>query len=162
MNSMGPLLRLFGMHLSRLRGILPALSNDSASANHLAAQWGLFGIRKLLACMKWSKLVSSGAARDRQQATEGLLSPIPLLPHIYVSSISQPTAAAMHLCIELGLFFIHAVAMVRHSSGSGSRQLVLLQGLLFLCSCCALRFLYLGPAGSWTPLHSDVLRSFSW
>ncbi|PNH01450.1 JmjC domain-containing protein 4, partial [Tetrabaena socialis] len=24
------------------------------------------------------------------------------------------------------------------------------------------RFLYLGPAGSWTPLHSDVLRSFSW
>eukprot|EP00879_Flechtneria_rotunda_P022953 GHRR01024262.1.p1 GENE.GHRR01024262.1~~GHRR01024262.1.p1 ORF type:complete len:272 (+),score=112.44 GHRR01024262.1:1844-2659(+) len=24
------------------------------------------------------------------------------------------------------------------------------------------RFVYLGPAGSWTPLHSDVLRSYSW
>jgi hypothetical protein len=24
------------------------------------------------------------------------------------------------------------------------------------------RFVYLGPAGSWTPLHSDVLRSHSW
>ncbi|OQV23041.1 JmjC domain-containing protein 4 [Hypsibius exemplaris] len=24
------------------------------------------------------------------------------------------------------------------------------------------RFLYLGPAGSWTPLHEDVLQSFSW
>ncbi|EFJ51911.1 hypothetical protein VOLCADRAFT_56346 [Volvox carteri f. nagariensis] len=24
------------------------------------------------------------------------------------------------------------------------------------------RFLYLGPAGTWTPLHSDVLRSYSW
>ena len=24
------------------------------------------------------------------------------------------------------------------------------------------RFVYLGPAGSWTPLHADVLRSFSW
>lgn len=24
------------------------------------------------------------------------------------------------------------------------------------------RFVYLGPAGSWTPLHADVLRSYSW
>ncbi len=24
------------------------------------------------------------------------------------------------------------------------------------------RFVYLGPQGSWTPLHSDVLRSYSW
>ncbi|GIL73240.1 hypothetical protein Vretifemale_3469 [Volvox reticuliferus] len=24
------------------------------------------------------------------------------------------------------------------------------------------RFCYLGPAGTWTPLHSDVLRSHSW
>lgn len=24
------------------------------------------------------------------------------------------------------------------------------------------RFVYCGPAGSWTPLHSDVLRSYSW
>lgn len=24
------------------------------------------------------------------------------------------------------------------------------------------RFVYVGPAGSWTPLHSDVLRSYSW
>ncbi|GLI69130.1 hypothetical protein VaNZ11_013685 [Volvox africanus] len=24
------------------------------------------------------------------------------------------------------------------------------------------RFCYLGPAGTWTPLHSDVLRSYSW
>ncbi|KAL6765151.1 hypothetical protein V8C86DRAFT_3128302 [Haematococcus lacustris] len=24
------------------------------------------------------------------------------------------------------------------------------------------RFVYLGPQGSWTPLHADVLRSFSW
>jgi hypothetical protein len=24
------------------------------------------------------------------------------------------------------------------------------------------RFLYLGPAGSWTPLHHDVLCSYSW
>lgn len=24
------------------------------------------------------------------------------------------------------------------------------------------RFLYLGPEGSWTPLHSDVLKSYSW
>jgi len=24
------------------------------------------------------------------------------------------------------------------------------------------RFVYLGPEGSWTPLHVDVLRSYSW
>lgn len=24
------------------------------------------------------------------------------------------------------------------------------------------RFLYLGPRGTWTPLHTDVLKSFSW
>lgn len=24
------------------------------------------------------------------------------------------------------------------------------------------RFVYMGPAGSWTPLHADVLRSYSW
>ncbi len=28
--------------------------------------------------------------------------------------------------------------------------------------CSDYRFVYLGPAGSWTPLHSDVLRSNSW
>ncbi|GMH39507.1 hypothetical protein BSKO_07405 [Bryopsis sp. KO-2023] len=29
-------------------------------------------------------------------------------------------------------------------------------------SCSDYRFVYVGPKGSWTPLHSDVLRSHSW
>lgn len=28
--------------------------------------------------------------------------------------------------------------------------------------CSDYRFVYLGPQGSWTPLHADVLRSYSW
>ncbi|GAQ84084.1 hypothetical protein KFL_001750210 [Klebsormidium nitens] len=28
--------------------------------------------------------------------------------------------------------------------------------------CADYRFVYMGPAGSWTPCHADVLRSYSW
>ncbi|GJP53964.1 hypothetical protein CLOM_g13074 [Closterium sp. NIES-68] len=30
------------------------------------------------------------------------------------------------------------------------------------CCCDDYRFVYMGRAGTWTPLHTDVLRSFSW
>eukprot|EP00884_Botryococcus_braunii_P006407 jgi/Botrbrau1/15768/Bobra.4_1s0130.2 len=44
-----------------------------------------------------------------------------------------------------------------HSGDEGSRE-----GRLASIVTSDYRFVYLGPAGTWTPLHTDVLKSFSW